>query len=457
MPTPKINDQEFQKPSEIARKKEFIKKPYIPLKLKLYFAHVFAFLWLLFSIYLSKNWVHNLGEVTTLPIALFIIAGVAYIPGYINAFMVFGLLFDKQPPLKVENPTIPVSVLIACYNEEKSIRTTLEYVAKQTYEGPIKVIVIDNNSKDKTFEIAQQAGDELGLNIRVIRESHPGKHHALNAALKIVDTEWLITLDADTILMKDSVKYLIRRALSSPKDVCAVAGSVLTRNSRKNFWTKIQEWDYFLGIASIKRLQGMFQGTLVAQGAYSLYKTEVLKSIGRFPDVIGEDIVITWRMLEKGWKVYFEPLAVAFTEVPETFIHFQRQRSRWARGMIEALKRIKPWKQPLGFVKYATTMNLIMPYLDFVYTLFWLPGVALAFFGIYWVAGPMTLFVLPLALLQNFILYTYQKKVFKQLNLRIRKNRFGFVFYVLLYQAIMSPISLWGYMEEVFQLKRVWK
>lgn len=94
-----------------------------------------------------------------------------------------------------------------------------------------------------------------------------------------------------------SIRYIVGRLFSAPSDVCAVAGTVLVRNSRGNFLARIQEWDYFLGIASIKRLQGMFQGTLVAQGAFSLYKTEAVRKIHGWPDAIGEDIVLTWNLL----------------------------------------------------------------------------------------------------------------------------------------------------------------
>jgi poly-beta-1,6-N-acetyl-D-glucosamine synthase len=79
-------------------------------------------------------------------------------------------------------------------------------------------------------------------------------------------------------------------AQSAPSDVQAVAGSVLVRNS---LWTRMQEWDYFLGIASVKRMQGLYQGTLVAQGAFSLYRTEAVLAAGGWPDAIGEDIVLT--------------------------------------------------------------------------------------------------------------------------------------------------------------------
>jgi len=86
---------------------------------------------------------------------------------------------------------------------------------------------------------------------------------------------------------------------------------------------------------------------------------------------------------------YFEPLAVAFTEVPANVKRFYWQRRRWAGGMIEALKIIKPWQQP---IKYLSGINLVMPYLDIVYTFCWIPGL-----------------VLPLAMIQNYILYNYQK------------------------------------------------
>ncbi len=220
--------------------------------------------------------------------------------------------------------------------------------------------------------------------------------------------------------------------------------------------TRLQEWDYFLGIASIKRMQGLYQGTLVAQGAYSLYRAEALREAGGWPDAIGEDIVLTWKFLNSEKKVFFEPLAVAFTEVPVPLKHLLRQRSRWARGMIEALKLFKPWQQPVKYVKYLTGINLIMPYL-ILFTTFVGCRADPAFFGKYWIVGPATLFVVPLALLQNYILYSYQRNVFRKLDLRIRRNRLGFVLYVLLYQMLMSPMSVIGYCQEILMLRRKWK
>lgn len=437
--------------------KQIKKSHYIPVKMKFVLSHLFALLWTGLSIYISIPWVKDLSEIVTLPISLFIITGIAYIPGYMNAFLVVSLIFDRQPLFKDENPSKDITILIAARNEAENIENTLSYIAKQDYSGHIKVFVIDNGSSDDTCLVALSYGKKLGLDITVISEENPGKFNALNTGLKHVTTELVITLDADTLLHSSAVRYLVARIESAPEDVCAVAGSVLVRNSRENIITRIQEWDYFLSIASIKRLQGLYQGTLVAQGAFSVYKTDFVREIGGWPDAIGEDIVLTWNLLKHNWKTYFEPLAVAFTSVPNTIRVFARQRSRWARGMIEALKRTKPWQQPKIYTKYLTGINLIMPYLDLSYTFFWLPGLILACFGFFWIVGPATLLVLPLTFISYSVLYAYQKYVFRKLNLRVRKNLSGFFLFLLCYQMIMSPISVWGYAQEVFKLKRVWK
>lgn len=432
------------------------KKFYINVNAKFITGHLISALWLSLSIYLSLPWLSDLTNLVGFPAALLIISGIGYIPGYINMFTIVGLLLDRQPEVKEIFPTESVTLLIACRNEAHQIGETLLKIAEQNYKGQIKVIVIDNASTDQTAAVSASVGESLQLDLQVISQPIPGKFNALNLAVDYVSTDYVITLDADTLLHRYAINKIMSRMLSSPENVCAVAGAVLVRNSRENMITKLQEWDYYLGIASIKRLQGLYQSTLVAQGAFSLYKTKVIKEAGLWPDAIGEDIVLTWNMLQCGYKVYFEPLAVAFTAVPNSLKHLTRQRSRWARGMIEALKLHKPWDNKLHFTKFLTGVNLIMPLIDLIYTLCFIPGIILALFGHYWIVGPMTLLVIPLALIQNRILYAYQKRVFKNLDLKVRSNSWGYVLYIMAYQFLMSPISLIGYTQELFQVSRKW-
>lgn len=93
-----------------------------------------------------------------------------------------------------------------------------------------------------------------------------------------------------------------------------------------------------MGIFGVKLYQGKYSSTLVAQGAFSAYKTEILKQIGGWQNCVGEDIVLTWELLSKGYETNFAQNAIAFTKVPETFKNLGRQRKRWARSMIDALK-----------------------------------------------------------------------------------------------------------------------
>ena len=130
-------------------------------------------------------------------------------------------------------------------------------------------------------------------------------------------TPLVATVDADTLLMPSALRRIVARLLISPPDTVAVAGAVFVRNSRNNFITRAQEWDYFLGIASVKRQQGLFQGTMVAQGAFSVYRAAALKEVGGWPDRIGEDIVLTWAMMREGGRVGYERTAIAFTGAPE--------------------------------------------------------------------------------------------------------------------------------------------
>ncbi|CDM70252.1 glycosyl transferase, family 2 [Clostridium bornimense] len=289
-----------------------------------------------------------------------------------------------------------------------------------------------------------------------IDEKSPGKFKALNTGLKKVKTRYVITLDADTLLHPKAIRKIVARIKSAPEEIAAVAGSVLVRNSRDNLLSRIQEWDYFLSIMSIKRMQGLYQGTLVAQGAFSIYETELVKELGGWSDSIGEDIVLTWQMLVKDRKVYYEPLAVAFTDVPTKFNHFIKQRSRWARGMIEGLRIVKPWNQPNIYYKTLTFIDILIVFMDFSYTFFFIPGCILALFGHFYIVGPFMLLVLPFTLFSFFILFHKQKYFFNQLDLKVRKNKIGFILFILFYQIIMSPISLMGYLQEVFRVKRVW-
>ncbi len=428
---------------------------YIPVRLKFSASLMAALGWAALSFVIAQRWIEDLSAYIGAPAAYLIIFGIAIIPGFMNAFLVSSLLLDRRPPLRREAQALPaVSILVAAYNEQDRILETIESIEKQDYPGKLEVIVVNDGSTDRTRE---QLASMSRPWLRVINlERNGGKAAALNHALAVAAHPLVITIDGDSYLYKDALQNLVLRFLNDPASTAAVAGAVLVRNSRHNLVTKMQEWDYFHGISAVKRLQSLYQGTLVAQGAFSLYRADVLREVGGWKNTVGEDIVMTWAILERGYRVGFAENACLFTNAPDSWRQFIRQRQRWSRGLIEAFKA--HWR--LLFHRRMSTLfiwwNFAFPYLDLVYTFVFIPGVILALAGYYFIAGPMTLLVFPLAMLINYIMYSIQNKMFHEQHLKVRKNVVGFLFYSILYSIVLQPACVVGYLKEFFARNKNW-
>ena len=454
LPVVPANENDFPVAEKLP---EHHRRLYIPLKLKLVLVALCSLAWVGFSLWLAIPWIEELGKSITVPLAAALIAGIAIIPGYLNAHLISSLLIDKAPPLRFDVDFPAITLIIACFNEENQIEETLRYATAQDYPGEFHILVADDGSTDRSVDLASvQAEQDNRISVRTF--PHGGKAHTLNAALATVDTPLTATVDADTLLMPEALKRCVARLMVSPPSTAAVAGAVFVRNSRKNLLTQAQEWDYFLGIASIKRQQGLFQGTLVAQGAFSVYRTDPVKEVGGWPDAIGEDIVLTWAMMDKGAGVTYEKTAVAFTDAPETMKAFAKQRRRWARGMIEGLREFGP-----ALIKgrrayaHSIVVDYVFPYVDVVYSIAFPVGIILALgFQNYAIVGPLTLLVLPLNMILSGIMFKLSRDSFEEVGLRVRRNFKGFFSYLLLYQLFMSPVSVVGYVQELFKTKRKW-
>jgi poly-beta-1,6-N-acetyl-D-glucosamine synthase len=426
---------------------------YIPVRAKFALSTSLAGLWFLFSLWVAQPWVTELSAIIGAPAAVLVILFIALIPGFLNAHIICSVLLDSPPSLRTDVALPPISLLVAAYNEEMSIAGTLRALAKQDYPSPVETIVVDDGSTDLTLKILFASKLK---NLSIILANHGGKAAALNEGLKHVSHEITVCIDADTFLHPQALRRIVTRLVMDPPNTAAVAGCVMVKNSRDSFLTRMQEWDYFTGIACAKRQQSLYQGTLVAQGAFSAFRTDALRAIRGWPSVIGEDIVATWALLKQGWRIGFEATAIGFTEAPTDLKSFLKQRRRWARGMIEGLKRHGSLAWRGSLCGFFVGIDFIIPIIDFFYTFVFLPGVVLAMMGYFYVVGPLTLLVLPLALLIVLIMYRKQLKVFDELNLKVRRNWAGFLVYMLVYQAIMSPVCIAGYFQEMLGMRKRW-
>lgn len=205
-----------------------------------------------FSVWYSQSWYSDLSNEVGIYLAYYLITFIAIIPGFMNAFVAMALFLDKRPKVIDQQKYPDVTVLIAAYNEEKSIASTLSGIFSQDYPSHIQIIVINDGSSDKTVQsvrslVAQHPNLELidlggQINLELIDlERNGGKAAALNHGLRKCVTDIVITIDADSFILKDGIRNLVGRYLSDPINTKAVAGEILIRNSRENWITKAQE------------------------------------------------------------------------------------------------------------------------------------------------------------------------------------------------------------------------
>lgn len=417
-----------------------------------------------FVYWLSAGWIDTLNQYFNPILSWTILISLAVLPAAAIALIYSLLLMDKRPQYTIPKELPDVSILIAAYNEEAVITTTLESIVRQDYPGTVFVYIIDDGSTDKTCEVALDWIENTDFDTDKFlfflprQEKNKGKAAALNKGLDFVDTKYVMTIDADTILHKNAIAHLVTNIHCGPDNTAAVAGNILVRNSRKNLLTEMQEWEYFLSIAASKRSQSLLQGTLVAQGAISVYNTELVRELGGWnTKCVGEDIVLTWGLQHKGYRIAYSEKAIAFTSVPTTYTKFFRQRERWARGMIEAFKMypklIFRWRLTTPFI----LTNVFLPLVDSAFLFVFVPGLfAALFFQWYEIVSVRELFIIPLIIILSWFMHAQHRKIFEGEGLKIRYNPIGWFFWAFTYMFIMTPATVLGYIKELFSIKKNW-
>lgn len=162
--------------------------------------------------------------------------------------------------------------------------------------------------------------------------------------------------------------------------------------------------------------------------------------------------MLTYRLLASGRKSLYQPLAVGYTQVPATLKALCSQRSRWAQGLFEGLRAVKPWQQPSLYGGYFQALSLSVVYLDLAYVFGFLAGVALA--GLPYFVGWLTLLLLPGVLVTLAGTYRFQKHI---PMVSFHNSWTGFFGFLLLFQPIQSICSLWGYARALAGRAPAWK
>jgi cellulose synthase/poly-beta-1,6-N-acetylglucosamine synthase-like glycosyltransferase len=234
-----------------------------------------------------------------------------------------------------------ITVVIPGHNDSKAMRRTVLSLREQTVDL-LQIIAVNDGSTDDTDAVCRSLERNGLIDNYIHIRSRSGKAAVVNAALEIARHDLFLVTDSDTTFDRDALA--IAASYFSDPRVGAVGGTLRVRNIDRTVATRVQHINYAFSITLGRIVKDMLGFYFVASGAFGLYRTAAVRSIGCWDFGPGEDGDIITRLRMAGWCARFAPFAVAMTEVPTTFVKLSRQRLRWDRSMIRnRLRKAGPY------------------------------------------------------------------------------------------------------------------
>ena len=263
--------------------------------------------------------------------------------------------FARTSPLASLGDTVlTTTVIIAAFNEAPVLEATIEALRNQT-TAPDHILIADDGSDDNTPEvlarlyglatpaIGETATSPTVPNLRWLRLPRGGKAVALNTAIALIDSDIIVTVDADTLL-EPAALAAMRTAFEHEPELAAATGvlhPICGTNISGRIFQWFQTYEYVRNFLS--RYAWMETNSLLLiSGAFAGFRRSALVRIGGFdPDSLVEDYEVMHRIhrysSDNGlsWTIRVVGGAQASTDSPGSLLPFLRQRRRWFAGFLQ--------------------------------------------------------------------------------------------------------------------------
>lgn len=272
----------------------------------------------------------------------------------------------------------PISLIVPAYNEEHTIVSTVRSAMQLAYPD-FEILVVNDGSKDATLATLIEAFDlrpfpeayrvqihterVRGLwwsashrNLRVVDKENGGKADAINAGINAARHPLVCIVDADSVLMRDSLLRVVQPFITDPLTVacggtvriangCSVTAGFLTDvGLPRTLLPLLQVMEYMRAFLFGRMGWSPLNGLLIISGAFGVMrKSVVIEAGGYLRDTIGEDMELVVRMhrllkqRRQPYHITFVPDPIVWTEAPEDLRTLKNQRVRWQRGLAESL------------------------------------------------------------------------------------------------------------------------
>jgi peptidoglycan-N-acetylglucosamine deacetylase len=316
--------------------------------------------------------------------ALFI---AAFILGLLRIIIILSLALLQRKKSQSEKAALlantlqpAVSIIVPAYNEGITIERTLQNLLQQQYPN-FNIIFVDDGSTDDTYKIAL---DKFSNNPRVeiFTKENGGKASALNFGIAKTNNNFVVCVDADTVLLNNAVAEMMQFFLH--EKIGAVAGNVKVGNAN-NVLTRWQAIEYITAQNIDRRAFDYVNGIAIVPGAIGAFRKDAITKAGGFTtDTLAEDCDLTIRINTCGYTIRTCNTAIAMTEAPETIKPLLKQRFRWSYGVMQSFWKnrkacFNPAYKGLGLLGLPNILlfQIILPLLSpladlfFIFSLVW--------------------------------------------------------------------------------------
>lgn len=333
--------------------------------------------------------------------------------------------FDDLDIIMNSPLTPPISIIVPCYNEEKTIVETINSLLNLEFPR-IELVIVNDGSTDDTLEMVKttfsfrrveidnieyittsqvkgyyqadtRSYDHVIRFVLVDKDNGGSKADAMNAGINASRCPYFVAIDADSIINERALLQAFRSILDH-KDILAIGGQVAISNGcivkdgkiidiklPKSWIVKFQIVEYIRSFTLSRTAFSRLRSLLIISGGFGIFEKEYIQKIGGYltkyltskialeyagsqSDTVCEDLELIIRLhryiREKKLPktIAYLPHPLCWTQVPENFNDLSKQRNRWQRGLVETL--IYHWKM-LFNKKYGRIGLFGLPYLLF--------------------------------------------------------------------------------------------
>lgn len=278
---------------------------------------------------------------------------------YFEAFLL--VTFLSSPAIAsrkraTSTATPKVAMIVPCYNEEHTVRGTVESLLALDYpQEQLRIVLVDDGSTDATASVMDSFAHFP--HVTVIHQKNQGKHVALNVGIEAApDADLIGCLDADSFVERSALREMIACFDDGNVGASTAAMSV---HKPSTFIERMQNAEYILGIA-LRHILATVNGLYVTPGPFSVYRRDVVIELGGFRNGHNtEDMEMALRIQKAGYAIESAPLARVFTKAPRSVPALVKQRTRWTTGFLRNM--LNEYRSLVGNPRYGALGLIVLP------------------------------------------------------------------------------------------------